>query len=604
MSTSLPPLGRGRPGSGHPRPPIRRPPPPAAGWRPATAATRRARLVALAVLGCLALSSGAGLAAGLVSCTPAAPTDPARALTTAEAGRLAAMRMVNYRHGRVGVRATLGGASAQIQLAGAVDWHRKLAYLSVSGPGAGSQRGLLQAVPGLVLTRPDPAPADPARIGGGPGPATLSTPAPPPETPPTDGWRVRRLVSGGPVPAAVDSFLTLLFTVAADRPDPTEPLLARDTARWLGRDRADGVGVDVLLGPAMPAGGAPGPVAEPSAERTLPVPATPAGLSGGAVRYWLDGDGRLHRFEAMLAGDVPMEVDLDLTGLPELPEVAALGGPAVRARAITGDEAELLARVRSANRELGGAEIGLTVPTQPLAELPAANLRAAGWVDWSTSVAYLAVHELDRPGERTLLRAGRSGVAARDVPAPASPGTATAAPGDGDGQPTAGGASPSALTAGASLSGPTTDGSPSRSVAAAAAIRPVGAVPPPLPPPRDRNWAYSSWQQRTDALGAADLDLLVNEVLAIGSAGLGTATRLRESASWLRRDSLDGRQLAVFEIPKEAEASVERGQARMRYWVDPDGLLRRLELRTRIGAFAQLDLAPGSVPELPGVPVD
>ena len=42
----------------------------------------------------------------------------------------------------------------------------------------------------------------------------------------------------------------------------------------------------------------------------------------------------------------------------------------------------------------------------------------------------------------------------------------------------------------------------------------------------------------------------------------------------------------------------------MRYWVDRSGLLRRLELRTRTGAFAQLDLVPGPVPDLPAVPTD
>ncbi|RKR87068.1 hypothetical protein BDK92_1340 [Micromonospora pisi] len=579
----MPPTGRRRPGAGHP-PSRRRPQPPTEGWRAAPATTRRARLAALAVLGCLALSSGAGLAAGLVSCTPAAPTDPARALTAAEAHRLASMRIVNYRHGRAGVRATLGGPGTQIQLTGTVDWPRALAYLRVGGPGAGSQRGLLQAVPGLVVTRPDVASGAPGEPAGEP-PASGADqagerPEPPPEVPPTDGWRARRLVTSGPVPAAVDSFLALLFAVAADRPDPAEPLLAGDGARWLGRDHAGGVDVDVLLGPAVPVatghhepvpgatghhepGSGPGP-----SDTAEPAPAVPDGLAGGAVRYWLDDDGQLHRFEALLAGDVPVQVDVDRAALPELNGVAALGGPPVEPRAVTADEADLLARVRSANRAPGGAEIGLAVPTQPVSELPAANLRAAGWVDWSRGVAYLGVHELDRPGERTLLRADRTGVAVRDVPAAPAP-------------------SPSAGTPG---TGPRT--------------RPAGAVPPPLPPPRDREWSYLSWQRRADALGAPDLDLLLNEALAIGGAGLGSAARLRESANWLRQESLDGRPVAVFEVPKEAEVSVGRGQARMRYWVDGDGLLRRLELRTRIGAFAQLDLAPGRVPELPAVPVD
>jgi hypothetical protein len=499
-------------------------------------------------VGCLAISSGAGLAAGLVSCAVAGPTDPARALTAAEAGRLAAMRLTNYRDGRVGVHATLGAPGTQIQLTGTVDWTRGLAYLSVAGSGAGTQRGLLQAVPGLVLHRPDPA-AQTGPAGGGTGPLSFPVPPSPPATPPTDGWRVHRMVTAGPVPGAVDSFLALLFAVAADRPDPLEPLLARGAARWLGRDRAGGTSVDVLLGPAVPA---PASTPDPGSGPATATPATPDGLAGGAVRYWLDADGRLHRFEALLAGDVPVQVDFDRAPRPELTAVAALGGAAVRPRAITRSEADLLARVRSANRESGGAGISLAVPTRPVAELPAVNFRAAGWVDWTDSVAYLAVHELDRPDERTLMRADRTGVAVRDVPADSA-------------------ADP--------------------------------AAPPPLPPPPDREWSYLSWQRRTDALGAPDLDLLVNEALAIGGAGLGTAARLRESASWLRQDSLGGLPVTVFEIRKEAEVDVDHGQARIRYWVDRSGLLRRLELRTRAGAFAQLDLAPGPVPRLPTVPI-
>lgn len=476
------------------------------------------------------------------------------------------MRITNHRAGRVGVHATLGSPGTQIELTGTVDWPRGLAYLSVTGPGAGTQRGLLQAVPGLVLSRPDPA-AGPDRTGGGPGPLPALVPPapapPPPATPPGDGWRARRMVTGGPVPAAVDSFLTLLFTVAADRPDPTGPLLTRDTARWLGRDRVDGTTVDVLLGPAVPAL-TPNP--DPATGGATPAPLA-GGPAGGAVRYWLDRDGRLHRFEALLAGDVPVQVDLDRAERPELTAVAALGGAPAQPRAATRAEADLLARVRTANRALGGAEITLAVPTTaPVPELPAVNLRAAGWVDWSDGVAYLAVHELDRPGERTLIRANRTGVAVRDVPS--SPSTKGS-------------------------TGPASDRPPGA----------AGAVPPPLPPPRDRHWEQLSWQQRTDAHGAPDLDLLLNEALAIGGAGLGPVQRLRDSASRLRQDRLDGRPVTVFEIPKEAEAGVGRGEARLRYWVDATGLLRRLELRTRTGAFAQLDLTPGPVPALPAVPL-
>jgi hypothetical protein len=41
----------------------------------------------------------------------------------------------------------------------------------------------------------------------------------------------------------------------------------------------------------------------------------------------------------------------------------------------------------------------------------------------------------------------------------------------------------------------------------------------------------------------------------------------------------------------------------MRYWVDRDGTLRRLEVRTRSGAYGYLDVVPGPVPTLPRPPI-
>ncbi|NGM14455.1 hypothetical protein ENC19_18200 [Verrucosispora sp. CWR15] len=43
---------------------------------------------------------------------------------------------------------------------------------------------------------------------------------------------------------------------------------------------------------------------------------------------------------------------------------------------------------------------------------------------------------------------------------------------------------------------------------------------------------------------------------------------------------------------------VDTGRGPLRYWVDRSGTLRRLELSTRSGAWAQLDLTPGRVPRL------
>jgi hypothetical protein len=56
--------------------------------------------------------------------------------------------------------------------------------------------------------------------------------------------------------------------------------------------------------------------------------------------------------------------------------------------------------------------------------------------------------------------------------------------------------------------------------------------------------------------------------------------------------------VTVYEIAKGADLGGARGAARIRYWMDRTGVLRRLELRTRTGAFAQLDITPGEVPTL------
>jgi hypothetical protein len=59
--------------------------------------------------------------------------------------------------------------------------------------------------------------------------------------------------------------------------------------------------------------------------------------------------------------------------------------------------------------------------------------------------------------------------------------------------------------------------------------------------------------------------------------------------------------MGVFELPNAFEQHLAPGTARLRYWLDNGGVLRRLELRTGTGGFAQLDLTPATeIPSLPG----
>ncbi|MEU1643511.1 hypothetical protein [Micromonospora zamorensis] len=103
---------------------------------------------------------------------------------------------------------------------------------------------------------------------------------------------------------------------------------------------------------------------------------------------------------------------------------------------------------------------------------------------------------------------------------------------------------------------------------------------PPLPPPA------GPW--RAQRSGGDDLNVLVEAAVAAGSVGPpGTALRVRE-------DVTAGRTVDVVEVGP--------ADARLRYWIDRDGSLRRLELHTNANAWAQLDLQPAVVPRLIPVP--
>ncbi|MET8529719.1 hypothetical protein [Micromonospora sp. NPDC005172] len=100
---------------------------------------------------------------------------------------------------------------------------------------------------------------------------------------------------------------------------------------------------------------------------------------------------------------------------------------------------------------------------------------------------------------------------------------------------------------------------------------------PPFPVPA------GAW--RTTRSARDDLDLLVDA--AVGAAGplarRGVPVRVRE-------DLAGGRTVDVVEL--------RVADARLRYWIARDGSLRRVELHTGPGAWAQLDLDPAVVPRL------
>ncbi|WP_033340314.1 hypothetical protein [Catenuloplanes japonicus] len=462
-------------------------------------------------------SGAAGLLGGLGSCAPAGSAPAARPLSAAEAERLAGMRVRNHTDGAAGVTATIG---TQLRAEGWVDWQRQLAYLRITRPGAAS--ALIQAVPGLVATITEPGSAGGGQAGNGP----------PPTDPPAGEWRVRAVVPGNDTSDAtssMDGVLNLLFGASATRPDAAETLRAGDS-RWLSSDEQDGDVVDVFLGPAVP------PTQDAPQQRLTDM--------GGAVRYWLARDGGLRKMAATLPGDLKVEIGLrrgERTGFGAVP---AFGGAPITPRAVTADEAKLLAGLRVADLRAGGGRISMALPARD-----GTLRRGEGWLDWERMRAYLLLRTTGGEAPAELLLATSSTVSTRPVPDDAA-----------------------------------------------------GWQLPPLQAPRGK-WTSTPWAERGDKLGGFDLDLLLTEAMALGGDGRGKPSVLRETARHLRDDTVNGVAVGVFEIPKAEESGAAPGHARMRYWVGADGVLRRVELLTRASGYAQLDLTPdGDVPDLPRLP--
>jgi hypothetical protein len=500
---------------------------------------------------CLAAAAAAVLGVGSLSArAPHKPPSSPPPISDPQARSLAAMRYGNQLDGRVAIHADLGSPGTGVRIGGWIDWQRQLVYLASVAATPGPADGLLQAVPGLIAVhagRPadtPPSPSPSATPGGYPMP---------PATPPVDGWRLRPLDPTAASGAAFDELVATLFALASDRPDDAAQL-AGSGARFLRRDTVSTVPVSVFTAPprlgqrsASPMS-PESPSASPSASPLPPVspsaspsvsplllvsPSAPAAAAGPAT-YWLDDNARLRRLDAVLGGGLPMRVDFDRGERSAPAAIALLGGAPVQPRAVTADEAKMLAELPVRDRAARGGQVTLAVPVGG-----AGLVEATGWLDWRTPAAYLALRDLDDPGAGTLLRADRTGVTSRGA------GSATA---------------------------------------------------PPLKPPAD-GWTQSTWGQRADNAATVDVDTLLTTALNLGSGTRGDPSPLHTTASWLRTDAIDAVPVTVFEI-RGARETVP-GQARLRYWVDRDGVLRRLEVRTAGGGYGRLDLTPGAVPVLP-----
>lgn len=514
------------------------------------APNRRRKIATVVLTGCLALAGVAGLSQGMASCSSpkAEPEGKPRSLNAVEAGKLAEFRLHNHEDGRAAISGLVGSRDEEITFRGWVDWRRPLVYLRTAGR-AGEPGLLLQAVPGVIAIRAE------TKAGG---------PAQPPAEPPAGNWRVRPL--GLPMPDApdpMDALIGLILNAAAGKADNPELLRGLQT-QWLRHDAFEGTAVEVLLGPAVMPTAAPspsvkagptelhyGPTLEPV--RVEPSPSsTPSGTAspspkpdpnsllahGGPVAYWLDGTARLRRLEVMLTDTFRARVDFDRTQRPDLTAVDAFGGAAVNPRPVSTVEAKALAMMRQRTLAARGGRLTVT-----LALPPARMISVVGWVDWRAGVAYAKVNDLDDPSRNLLVHAGRTSVSLR----------------------------------------------------AAAKTPPT----PPLPAPRGK-WETRRWTEVGLGVHVSELDILLHEALSLAAPGRDGAADMAKRAHRLRLDEIGGRPVAVFEIHSPGEKGTAPGSALMRYWVDPTGVVRRIEMRTRLG-FAQLDLDLSKrPPALPG----
>ncbi len=363
-------------------------------------------------------------------------------------------------------------------------------------------------------------------------------PAPPLHAPPT-GWQIRGLAAG----SSIDTMVTLLLALRSTTVDSASQIAAIGT-RYVGTDEIAGDKVEVMDGAAVPP-----PAPKPGSGPT-PTPARtglPFASNGGQVRYWVAAHSKLLRVAALVNATTGLQIDFDQSDRTVPSAIELLGGAPIKPTKLTTKQANLLAGMRLADYRARGGSITLAVPASS-DEL----LSATGWLDWPRTAAYVSVRNVKASGADATVRADATGLTIHgDI--------------DGTGAPTGN--------------------------------RPPLASPP-IPAP-DTGWKRVTWASRQDAYGEPDFDLLLNEMLALWAPSRDDASDLKKISTRLRTDSVDGIAVTVFEVRKPAESHVTPGDGRLRYWVDADGLLRRLELRTRTGAWGYLTFTPGDFPNLP-----
>ncbi len=323
-------------------------------------------VVAIGAVGWFAVSCGADRAGA------------ERPVTEEEAERLAALRYRNYTSDPVAVRMSLPVEGSEVVVDGYLDWGTPLLYARV--PGAGEERRLVQAIPGLMAAHADDAAFEEVRV-------------------PAGEWAPRRMMTGAGSPAETtfDLLASSLFALISASDD--DPAHLAEHATWRGDGVIDGEPVDTFRAPIM----------VESSDASAPSP---------EALYSLDDEGDLWRFQVNVGSselatvDFLRKVDFDESGLRR---IDLLGGPSVEPAAVDGELAKTIAHVRSAN----WAESATVEMTVPLADGEVVS--GHGRIDWRTMTAYVNVE--DAEGHRLLLAGpgGLASVPAEDGELPESP---------------------------------------------------------------------------------------------------------------------------------------------------------------------------------------
>ncbi|NBE83656.1 hypothetical protein [Micromonospora rubida] len=383
--------------------------------------------------------------------------------------------------------------------------------------------------------------ATPGLLMARPDPTAVPAPASPPLVPPVDGWRVADGSTARPLRPTLD----LLFALAAPRTEPAGTIPA-GTARWLARAEAGRQPVDVLQAPLPDDAGRRGPQDTPEAGRpATSTPGTPS--SAGRPTGWpgpavsLPAAAARPAGAALLDGAARWWVDRDAR-LHRM-EGRLPGGVPVTVDLQRANRPVLWPVAALGGR--AGLPRALTGPEEERFAQAAARMRAEGGATATLTAPVAPGVTLRGTGWISWTeRAAYLSVGARDAPS------------------------------GRTLRRYDATGVWSASDAGSA------VAAPPLPPPRTGH----TWGR--DGPGSDDVDVLLAAALRVGSA-----TGPPRPATRIRGDRVADRTVDVIEV--------DARHGRLRYWIDRAGLLRRLELRTRLGTYAQLDLVPGRVPALP-----